>query len=57
MLFGRKDQIWVIVRDGLRGVGRQQIVGNRAPDLVDVSRPECRKLYSVNALAKLPRNA
>jgi len=57
MLFGRKDQIGVIVLDGLRGAGRQQVVGNRAPDFVDVSRPECRELYSVNALAKLSRNA
>ena len=57
VLFRRKDQIGVIVLDWLRGAGRQQVVGNRGPDFVDVSRPECRELYSVDALAQLSRNA
>jgi hypothetical protein len=57
MLFGREDQIRVVVTDGLRGAGREQVIGDGASDFVDVPRPECGELYSVNAFAKLSRNA
>jgi len=57
VLLRREDQVRLVVVNGLRRARRQQVVRNRCPDLVDVARPKGGKLYSVDALAHLPRNA
>jgi len=57
VLLGRQDQIRLVILYGLRGARGEQIVRDRRPDLVDVARPECGKLYSVDALTELTRNA
>jgi hypothetical protein len=57
MLFRRKNDIRMIIRDWLSRSHGKHVTADRGSDLVHVTSTEGRHLYSVNAFAKLSRNA
>src|SRR6185295_8485350 len=53
----RQNNVGIIRLDGLCRTDRQQVAGDRRPDLIHVATAENGELYSVDAFVELPRNA